>query len=379
MSLLLSDEQAQLREAAHDFLGERSPVARQRALRDGGDALGFDPVLWRDAIDMGWAAAVFPEAVGGLGFGWQGLSAVFEECGRTLAALPLLSNVALAGGAVLALGNAEQQQRWLPSLVAGEPRFALAFEEGARHAPTQVRTRARRDGAGWILDGDKTFVIDGVGAEQYLVLARSAGADDDANGLNLFCVPANAPGAVATGVRMADARNTAGLTLQGVRVAADALLGTEGQAWPALDGVLDRARACLAAEALGLVREVLARTVDYLGQRVQFDVPIGSFQALQHRAARLYVEIELLESAVRGVFEAVDAGSAEIGPLASLAKARASDLCATVLNEAVQMHGGIGVTDEFDLGLFVKRARVLRQQLGDGVFHRERYARLRGF
>lgn len=379
MSLLLSDEQVQLREAAHDFLGERSPVARQRALRDGGDALGFDPVLWRDAADMGWTAAVFPEAVGGLDFGWQGLSAVFEECGRTLAALPLLSNVALAGGAVLALGNAEQQQRWLPSIIAGEPRFATAFEEGARHAPTRVRTWARRAGAGWVLDGEKTFVIDGVGAEQCLVLARSAGTDDEPDGLSLFCVPADAPGVVATGVRMVDARNTANLALHEVHVDADALLGTAGKAWPALDQVLDRARACLAAEALGLVREVFARTIDYLGQRVQFDVPIGSFQALQHRAARLYVEIELLESAVRGAFEAIDAGSAEIGPPVSLAKARASDLCATVLNEAVQMHGGIGVTDEFDLGLFVKRARVLRQQLGDGAFHRERYARLRGF
>lgn len=379
MSLLLNDEQTQLRETAHDFLGERSPVACQRALRDGGDALGFDPALWREATDMGWTAAVFPEAFGGLDFGWPGLAAVFEECGRTLAALPLLSHVVLAGGAVLALGDAGQQQRWLPGIVAGAQWFALAHEESARHAPTQVRTRARRDGAGWVLDGDKAFVVDGVGADRFLVLARTAGADADPHGLSLFCVAAGTPGLDVARLHMADARNTANVRLHDVHLDAEALLGAEGGAWPALDGVLDRARACLAAEALGLVREAFARTIDYLGQRVQFDVPIGSFQALQHRAARLYCEIELLESAVRGAFEAIDAGSAEQAPLASLAKARAADLCATVLDEAVQMHGGIGVTDEFDLGLFVKRARVLRQQLGDGAFHRERYARLRGF
>lgn len=379
MSLRLNDEQTQLRDSARAFLTERSPVARQRALRDADDERGFEPALWRDAVDMGWTAAVFPEAFGGLDFGWQGLAAVFEECGRTLAALPLLSDVVLAGSAVLALGSPDQQQRWLPEIVAGSRRFALAHEEGARHAPTRVRTRARRAGDGWVLDGDKAFVIDGTGADRFLVLARTAGADDDVHGLSLFCVDAGMPGLTTTRLRMADARNAASLGLRDVHLGADALLGPEGGAWPALDGVLDRARACLAAEGLGLVREAFARTIDYLGQRVQFDVPIGSFQALQHRAARLYAEIELLESCVRGVFEAIDAGAAELAPLASVAKARAADLCATVLDEAVQMHGGIGVTDEFDLGLFVKRARVLRQQLGDGAFHRERYARLRGF
>ncbi len=379
MSLLLNEEQGQLRDSAHEFLAERSPVALQRALRDRDEALGFEPSLWREVAGMGWTAAVFPEAYGGLDFGWQGLASVFEYSGRTLAALPLLSSVVLGGGALLRLGDEAQRRRFLPGIIDGSCRFALALEEGARHDPLQVRTSARRDGADWLLDGEKWFVIDGVGAQQLLVLARSAGHAGEAAGLSLFVVDAGLPGVDVARTCMVDSRNAARVRLAQVRVPGDALLGAVDEAWPALDGVLDRARACLAAEALGLLREAFERTVAYMKERVQFDAPIGSFQALQHRVARLYCEIELLESCVRAAFEAIDAGDAVLPLLASLAKARASDLCGHVLNEAMQLHGGIGVTDEFDLGLFVKRARVIQQAMGDGVFHRDRYARLKGF
>lgn len=379
MSMLLNEEQGQLRDSAREFLAERSPVALQRALRDRDEALGFDPALWREVTELGWTAAVFPEDCGGLDFGWMGLASVFEYAGRTLAALPLLSSVVLGGGALLSLGDEAQRRRWLPGIIDGGGRFALALEEGGRHDPLNVTTSARRDGDDWLIDGDKWFVIDGVGAQQLLVLARSEGRAGEASGLGLFIVDATRPGVSVTRTRMVDSRNAARVQLAGVRVPGSALLGEAGAAWPVLDGVLDRARACLAAEALGLVREAFERTVAYLKERVQFDVPIGSFQALQHRAARLYCDIELLESCVRAAFEAIDANDPVLPLLASLAKARASDLCARVLNEAVQLHGGIGVTDEFDLGLFVKRARVIGQTMGDGVFHRERYARLRGF
>lgn len=379
MSLLLSEEQNQLRDSAREFLSERSPVARQRALRDEGDALGFDPALWREVTEMGWTAAVIPEEYGGLAFGWQGMGAVFECMGRNLAALPLLSSIVLGGGALLRAGDDAQRRRWLPGIVDGSVRFAFALEESGRHDPLAVRTSARRDGDHWILDGEKWFVIDGVDAQQLIVVARGAGHSGEPAGLNLFIVDAVAPGVDVTRTRMVDARNTARVALVNVRVPVDALLGEAGAAWPALDGVLDCARACLAAEALGLLREVFERTVAYMKERVQFDVPIGSFQALQHRLARLYCEIELLESCVRAAFEAIDAGDAALPLLASLAKARASDLCERVPNEAVQLHGGIGVTDEFDLGLFVKRARVIQQAFGDGVFHRDRYACLRDF
>lgn len=379
MSMLLNEEQSQLRDSAREFLAARSPVALQRALRDRDEGLGFEPALWREVAGMGWTAAVFPESHGGLDFGWKGLASVFEYTGRTLAALPLLSSVVLGGEALLSLGDEAQRQRFLPGIIDGSFRFALAMEEGGRHNPLNVKTTARPDGTDWVLDGEKCFVIDGVGAQQLLVLARSERCTDEASGLSLFIVDATLPGVNVARMRMVDSRNSARVRLRQVRLPHDALLGAAGHAWPALDNVLDRARVCLAAEALGLVREVFERTVAYLKERVQFDVPIGSFQALQHRMARLYCEIELLESCVRASFEAVDGNDPELPSLASLAKARAADLCARVLNEAVQLHGGIGVTDEFDLGLFVKRARVIQQTLGDEVFHRDRYARLRGF
>lgn len=375
MTLLLNDEQRQLADSAQAFLAERSPVASQRVLRDRDDTLGFEPALWQEVAEMGWTAAVFPETYGGLDFGWQGLGAVFESIGSTLAALPLLSSVVLGGSAVLATGSAAQKQRWMPGIVDGSRRFALALEEGGRHDPRHMRTRARRAGEGWVLEGEKGFVLDGVGADQFVVVAWvDAGKAPD-----LFVVDAGTAGLEVVRTRMVDSRNTAHLRLRGVQVAADALLDAPGEVAAPLDGVLDRARVCLAAEALGLLREVFDRTLDYLKERVQFGVKIGSFQALQHRAARLYCEVELLESCVRGGFEAIDAGTPDLPLLASLAKARASDLCVRMCDEAIQLHGGIGVTDEFDLGLFVKRARVIQHTFGDGAFHRERYARLRSF
>lgn len=379
MSLLLNDEQRQLRDSAREFLVARSPVTVQRALRDRDDGQGFEPSLWREIVDMGWTAAVFPEAYGGLDFGWQGLGSVFEYAGRTLAALPLLSSVVLNGGLLLQAGSAAQREHWLPQIIGGDCRFALALEECGRHDPAAVCTSARHEAGGWVLDGEKWFVIDGVGAQQLLVVARSAGRVGDAQGLGLFIVDAALSGVSVVRTRMADSRNAARVRLTAVRVDEDALVGTAGEAFAALDAVLDRARVCLAAEALGLVREAFDRTITYLKDRVQFDVPIGSFQALQHRVARLYAEIEMLESCVRAAFEAIDLASGELPLLASLAKARGSDVCERVLNEAVQLHGGIGVTDEFELGLFVKRARVIQQTLGDGVFHRDRYARLKAF
>jgi alkylation response protein AidB-like acyl-CoA dehydrogenase len=374
MTFLLSEEQAMLRDSARDFLQGQAPVAQQRQLRDSDAALGYAPAVWQQAIELGWLAAVFPEEQGGLGMGYAGLGTVFELMGRNLSALPLLSQVVLCGELLLCAGSAEQQALWLTDLMDGTQRFALALEEGGRHAPLPLHTRARREAAGWVLDGEKWFVIDGVGAQQLIVTAR---LEDDS--LGLFVVDATDPGVTVQRSRMVDSRNAARLQLQGVQLAADRQLCAAADTTVCLNAALDRARICLAAEALGLTREAFERTVAYLKERVQFDVVIGSFQALQHRVARLYVELELLESCVRAALSAIDAQAADQALLASLAKARAADLCEKVLNEAVQLHGGIGVTDEFDLGLFVKRARVLQHTLGDGTFHRDRYAQLRDF
>ena len=381
MSFLLNDEQRQLGDSATEFLNAQSPISLQRRLRDERAPLGFEPALWQQVVDLGWPAAVFPEAYDGLGVGYAGLGAVFEAMGRTLAALPLLSSVVLCGELLLAAGSEEQRQRWLPGLVDGQQRLALALDEQGRHHPERIKTRAQRNAQGnaWVLDGEKWFVIDGIGASWLIVVARVLDAQGADEGLGLFMVEAAQAGVTLAPTLLADSRNHARLTLTNVEVADDLRLNAADDGAQALDAALDRARICLAAEGLGLLREAFERTNAYLKERVQFDVPIGSFQALQHRMARLYTELEMLQSCVRAALSAIDTQDAELALLASLAKARASDLCEKLMNEAVQLHGGIGVTDEFDLGLMVKRARVLQHSLGDGVFHRNRYARLKGF
>jgi alkylation response protein AidB-like acyl-CoA dehydrogenase len=372
MSFLLNEEQVLLQDSAVAFLSGQSPVSLQRQLRDQHAPLGFDPNLWQQATDMGWPAAVLPESVDGLAVGYAGLGRVFETMGRQLAALPLLSHSVLAGELLLRTGSAGQLAHWMPLVVAGASRWALALDESQHHDAPHWQTRATAQAGGWQLDGEKWFVVDGVGA-RWLIVAAELDAEPA-----LFVVDSQSPGVEVERLHLADSRNHARVRLNQVQLPADARLGS-APVRPALDAVLDRARICLAAEGLGLVREAFERTVAYLKERVQFDVAIGSFQALQHRVARLYVELELLESCVRAALAAIDADSEQLPALASLAKARASDLCEKVLNEAVQLHGGIGVTDEFDLGLFLKRARVLQHSLGDGVFHRDRYARINGF
>ena len=381
MSFLLNDEQRQLGDSATEFLNAQSPISLQRRLRDERAPLGFEPALWQQVVDLGWPAAVFPEEYDGLGVGYAGLGAVFEAMGRTLAALPLLSSVVLCGELLLAAGSEEQRQRWLPGLVDGQQRLALALDEQGRHHPERIKTRARRNaqGNGWVLDGEKWFVIDGLGASWLIVVARVLDAQGTDEGIGLFMVEAAQAGVTLAPTLLADSRNHARLTLSNVEVADDLRLNAAHDGAQALDAALDRARICLAAEGLGLLREAFERTNAYLKERVQFDVAIGSFQALQHRMARLYTDLEMLQSCVRAALSAIDMQDAELALLASLAKARASDLCEKLMNEAVQLHGGIGVTDEFDLGLMVKRARVLQHSLGDGVFHRDRYARLKGF
>jgi alkylation response protein AidB-like acyl-CoA dehydrogenase len=378
-TLLLDDEQRMLRDSAREFLVKRSPVSALRALRDRRDARGYDPQLWRDIAGLGWPAAALPEKYGGLGIGYKGLGAVFEQVGRTLAATPLLTSAVLGGGMLAEAGSEAQRGLWLPKVATGEALFALALEEAPRHDPSRVALRAVREADHWRLDGAKQFVLDGHVADRLIVVARSSGAPGEPSGLSLFLVDPATAGVKVERTWLVDSRNAARVHFAGVRLGNETLIGTPDTAFAALDRVLDRARACVAAELLGVIGETFERTVAYLKERVQFDVPIGSFQALQHRAARLHVEIELLRSCVAAALTAADAGEDGAASLASLAKGRAADLGEKTLNEAVQMHGGIGVTDELEIGLFLKRARVLQQTFGDGSYHRDRYAKLRRF
>jgi alkylation response protein AidB-like acyl-CoA dehydrogenase len=277
MSLLLNEEQRMLRDSAQEFLSARSPVSALRALRDRRDPLGHDAALWDEIAGLGWPAAVLPEAYGGLEVGWKGLAAVFEHIGRTLAATPLLSSVVLGGGVLLEAGSEAQREAWLPRVAAGQARLALALDESPRHDPTRVATRATREAGHWRLDGDKAFVLDGHITERLIVVARSAGAPGHRAGLSLFLVDPAASGIEVERTWMVDSRNAARVRLAGVVVGDDALIGPAGEAFPLLDRVLDRARVCLAAELLGVITEAFERTVAYLKERVQFDVPIGSF------------------------------------------------------------------------------------------------------
>jgi len=376
MNLRYSEEQRLLADSARDFLAARGPVAAQRKLRDQGSADGFDPQLWQDAVNLGWSAIAFPEELGGLAFGCMGLGPVFEAIGHNLSATPLLSSVVLGGSLLHLAGDCGQQARWLPGLIAGGLRVALAVDERARHNPLATSLKAVAEGEGYRLDGDKYWVVDGTGADAFVIAARTSGVAGEARGISLFLVPADTPGLSVTALPLIDSRNCARLQLQQVRLGRDALLGEEGQGWAVLDAVLDRGRACLAAELLGIAEHLFQTTLEYLKTRVQFDVPIGSFQALQHRAARLFVDLSLARSAVMAGLSALDDATldaAQRGRLVSLAKWKAGDTAIKVANEAVQMHGGIGVTDELDVGLYLKRVRVAQACLGDRDFHCERY------
>jgi acyl-CoA dehydrogenase len=377
MQLVLTEDQELLAKTAHDFVKERSPVSRVRELRDKADPDAFSRKLWKEMAELGWLGIPFPEAYGGAEMGLAELAVVLEELGRTLAPEPFLGSVLLGGQALLRGGSDAQKQAWLPGLIEGEKLLALAHQEkGGRFDLHRIATRAERDGDGYRLTGEKIAVLDGASADAWVVAARTSGGDADRDGITLGLVPRDAAGLTVQRLSRVDSRNAASLRLDGVRVDPDARVGAEGQGLVLLEEVVDRATVGLCAEMLGSMSEAFDRTVEYLKQRQQFGVPIGSFQALKHRAATCFVEIELCRSAVMAAARAVDEGNPEARKLVSLAKARCSDAGVLVTNEAVQMHGGIGMTDEHDIGFYMKRARVAELTFGDAAYHRDRWAQL---
>jgi len=382
MSLVLSEDQQLLKDSAKAFVDQNAPVSVLRGLRDSKDAQGYDQNLWRQMLELGWAGMAIPEAYGGFEFGYGGLGVVLEESGRTLVSSPLIATVLLGASAINELGSDAQKSEFLPQVVSGELLLALAIDEKPHHRPCRIETSAVKSGEGYVLNGCKTFVLDGHIANKLVVVARTSGAIDDEAGLSVFLVDAAAEGVSINRSWMVDSRNSAMLSLNNVKVGADALLGAEGGAYSSLTRVLDIVRIGVAAEMLGSMQQAFEITLDYLKQREQFGVLIGSFQGLQHRAAEMYSEIELCKSAVRAALAALDDADktdADIAEFASIAKAKLSEVATLVSNEAVQMHGGIGMTDEYDIGFYMKRARVAAAFLGDALFHRERYASLNGF
>ncbi|MGE0418136.1 MAG: acyl-CoA dehydrogenase family protein [Acetobacteraceae bacterium] len=379
MPLVLSSEAQMVRDTAMAFFRERSPITELRKLRDTNDPDGFSRSLWRMMAELGWTGFLVSEDHGGTGFGVTGLAQVMEAAGRSLTASPLMSTALLGASLIDSAGSAAQKDAHLPGIVAGETIFALALEEAAHHAPTRITTTAVRDGDGYRLNGAKTFVLDGHVADMLVVVARTSGGRDDRHGITLFLVPADAPGVTRTRTIMLDSRNAAKIRLENVAVPTAAVLGPVDGGSDVLEPVLDRARACLAAEMLGSATEAFERTVQYLKDRRQFGVVIGSFQALKHRAAQMFCEVEVTRSAVLAACSALDERANDAPALCSLAKAKASDTLYLCGNEGVQMHGGIGMTDEHEIGFFMKRARVAQATFGDAPFHRDRYAALMGY
>jgi len=309
----------------------------------------------------------------------MGMGVVLEESGRTLTASPLFASAVVGASAILLGGSEEQKQALLPDIAGGTLTVALALEETQHHNPTNITTTAKRQGEHFILNGSKFFVLDGHSADKLIVVARTGGTERSSAGLTLLLVDRNAEGLTCQRTVMADSRNAANIQFHNVPVLAENVLGTINQGWVILEPVLDRGRVAMAAEMMGSALEVFERTVAYLKEREQFGVLIGSFQALQHRAAHMQSEIELCRSVVLQALSTVDDAPHQLPPLASLAKARLNELAKLVTNEAVQMHGGIGVTDALEIGFFMKRARVAMQIFGDAGFHKDRYATLCGY
>jgi alkylation response protein AidB-like acyl-CoA dehydrogenase len=372
----LNEEQVMLRDSARDWVREKSPVSAFRRLRESGNAEGFDRAAWREMCDLGWAGILVPEEFGGSGLGYRTLGLVLEETGRTLTASPLLSN-AVAVTALLLGGTSEQKQQWLPKLADGSAVATLAIDEGHHHAPESISLEAKKTGSGYTLTGEKRFVPDGAMADLIVVTARTGGSVGEKNGITLFLIDGNASGLSRTPLHTVDSRGYVNLRLENVECAGSAVLGSVNAGF--LDSTLDRARALLAAEMLGASAQSFDITLEYLKTRVQFGQVIGTFQALQHRAAKMYTDVELTRSCVEAALDGIDQNANDVAALCSLAKARAGDLWHLVSNEMVQMHGGIGMTDAHDAGLYLKRARVAEALFGNSAFHRDRYAALMGY
>lgn len=379
MALVLSSDTLMVRDTAMDFFPTKSPVKEFRKLRDSNDPDGFSRQLWQEMADLGWTGFLVSEDHGGSEFGLTGLAQVLEASGRTLAATPLIATALVGASALELAGSSNQKADHLPGLVAGETLFALALEEGPHHAPNRIATTATGAGSGFVINGQKVFVLDGHVADILIVAARTAGSRNDRAGITLFLVPANASGISRTRNHMVDSRNAASIRFENVAVGADAVLGPIDGGADGLEAILDRARAGLAAEMLGSASEAFDRTLQYLKDRRQFGVAIGSFQALKHRAAQMFCEIEATRSAVLAATAAIDDRANDAAALVSLAKTKASETLRLCGDEGVQMHGGIGMTDEHEIGFFLKRARVAEATFGNAAFHRDRYASLMGY
>ncbi|HJS40509.1 MAG TPA: acyl-CoA dehydrogenase [Sphingomicrobium sp.] len=374
---LLTDDQKLIQETARQFLAEEGSIARQlRHWRDTGCSDGFGTGLWKQFAELGLTGICIPEGAGGAGMGATEAGLVLEEIGRNLTPSPFLTT---AVAAVRALDGSAQADRWFPGILAGETVAALAVNEGKHHDPKHVALQAKRSGNGFALSGAKQFVVQGKAADVILVAARTAGSPGEMDGITLFAVEKGASGLEVENLTLADSSKAARLTLDNVQLDADAVVGEVDAGWAPLNRALNAGRAGAAAELVGVAAGAAEMTFDYLKQRKQFGKLIGEFQALQHRAAHLYGEIEIARAAALKAAELLDSGDPRAELMVSVAKAKAGRSAALAVQEGVQMHGGIGMTDEHDIGLYMKREAVLSELFGSPRFHANRVAELSGY
>ncbi|HEX8937908.1 MAG TPA: acyl-CoA dehydrogenase family protein [Sphingomicrobium sp.] len=374
---LLTDDQKMLQETAASFLAEEGGIAKQlRHWRDIDCKDGFGHGLWKRFGELGLTGICIPESHGGLGLGAVEVALVLEEIGRNLTPSPFLTTAVVA---VRAIEDTQHADRWYPDILSGQAVLALGVDEQARHMPDRTALEAKRQGNGFVLNGAKQFVVQGGSADMIVTLARSGGLAGEKNGLTLFAVPRDCAGLVVENAALVDSSKAALLRFNNVELDADAVIGEVDGGWVPLSRALNAGRAAAAAELVGVAAGASAMTLDYLKQRKQFGKLIGEMQALQHRAAHLYSEIEIARAVALKAAALLDRGDGRAELFVSAAKAKAADVASLAASEGVQMHGGIGMTDEHDIGLFMKRQAVLGQLFGDVFYHRERVAALSGY
>ncbi len=379
MALVLNEEQTLLRDSARNLITDKAPIAHFRKLRDDNDARGYSPEMWKTFAEMGFCGLLVPEEFGGSGLGHVEAGIVAEEIGHTLLPSPFLSSAVLTASAIARGGSKAQKAEHLPKIAEGALLGALAIDEGAKHRPQSIKLKAERSGNGFRLNGAKGFVVDGHVADVLVVAARTAGADSDRNGVTLFLVNPKAKGVAIERTIMVDAHNSARINFSDVELTADSVLGEVDQGRVLLDGVLNAGRAVVASEMLGVADEAFGRTAQYLKERKQFGKLIGEFQALQHRISHLYVDIEVTRAAILKALQSLDEDIASATGMVAVAKARAGTTGTLAVQEALQMHGGIGMTDQFDIGLFMKRMRVCQELFGDSNYQGEQLALMRSY
>lgn len=377
--IALDEDRIMLRDSAREYLTDKSPVSELRRLRDSKNKDGFSRELWSDMKELGWTGILVDEAHGGSDFGHVGMALVCEEMGRTLTASPFLSTAVMAATALRRGGSEEQKKKWLPAISEAKAIIAMAVDEGRKHSPEGTTLKAEMQGNAFRLNGDKTFVLDGHVADAMVVAARTGGQPGEKNGISLFLVDARSPGISIERVTGVDSRVSARIKFENVHAAGTDALGEIGKGYGLLDNALNAGRAGISAEMLGVAGESFDRTVAYLKERKQFGKPIGAFQALQHRAAHLFGEIELLRSLVLAACVALDKNPEGAALAVSAAKFKAIETAKLAVSEAVQMYGGMGMTDEVEIGFFMKRSRAAAEFLGDAYFHGDRFATAQKF